>query len=98
MNTTTRILVFIGLAILGYASVFGIIMLRLQLTGTLLDDAHLASFKMLYLGGGPMACILGTGLGVISFFTQGRVSQFFLLLPALVPAIYCAITMVYFTI
>ena len=97
MKTPARILVFIGLALLGYASIFGIIMLRLQLTGTLPDDAHLASFTTLYLGGGPIACIIGTGLGVISFFTLGRVSQFFLLLPVAVPAIYCAVTMLYFT-
>jgi len=98
MNTVMRIFIYVGMAALGYAGIFGILVLRLVLTDTLPDDVHLESFRTVYLGYGLMACLIGTGLGVISFFTRGQTSKIFLTLPAAIPVAYSAVVMLYYSL
>lgn len=89
----------IALAALGYASVFLVMFLALELSviDKLPADEYLYSFRLAYFGGGMMAAIAGIGLGVISFFTKGRTSMVFLFLPLLVPALYSIGVLTYFS-
>jgi hypothetical protein len=98
MNTAMRVFIYLGIAALGYAAIFGILVLRLLITDTLPDDTQLANFTTVYLGYGLMASIVGTGLGVISFFTRGRTSKIFLALPAAIPVAYSTVVMLYYSI
>lgn len=91
-----RIFRFIALVILGYAGIFIVYVIALNLADHLPDDAHLYNFRLAYFGGGLMALILGTALGVVSFFTTGRIGRIFLFLPCLTPIVYSAAIMMYF--
>lgn len=99
MNIVWHTLKFVLSAALGYASVFLVMAIALQ-TGVidaLPADQYLYDFKMAYFGGGLMSAILGTGLGVISFFTNGRMRTALLLLPLLMPLLYSLIVLGYFS-
>ena len=98
MNATTlfSILRFLVLAAIGYAGVYAVFVGWLYVFDKLPDDAHLGAFKTSYFGGGLMACILGTGLGTISFFTEGRARRMFLLMPAVLPLAYCVGILIFF--
>ena len=100
MNIAIHILKFLALAVLGYGSVFLIMTgaLELGLIDSLPADEHLNNFRLVYLGGGLFACLAGTLLGVISFFTRGRLSTIFLLLPFLFPALYSIVVLTYFSL
>ncbi len=98
MYWLTRTLGFIGMALLGWAGIFIVYAIGLILAGHLPPDAQLYSFKISYFGYGAMACLAGIVLGLPSFFTQGRLRLFFLLLPCVLPVLYCAAVMVYFTV
>lgn len=97
MNTAMRVLIFIALAILGYASIFAVFFISLMMLDKLPDDEHLQAFKLSYCGGGVMVSIAATALGLISFFTQGRAQRFFLFLPLLAPLLYSIAVMIFFT-
>lgn len=100
MSIATHILKFLVLAALGYGSVFLIMSgaLQLGLIESLPADEHLNNFRLAYFGGGLFACIVGSLLGITSFFTKGRASTIFLLLPFLVPALYSTVVLTYFSL
>ena len=86
-----RILGFLVMAALGYASVFLILALGLQteILETLPADAYLPMFRTLYFGGGLIACILATGIGIMAFFCEGIPGRLLFWLPFYGPAVYC---------
>ena len=98
MNWFMRILGLIGTAALGYASVFLIFVAGLYLNDTLPEDQHIHAFRTLFFGGGLMSVIIGTGLGVLRFFTSGALRVLFIWIPVLLPVIYCIYMMVYFSV
>lgn len=98
MNWFMRILGLIGTAALGYASVFIIYVIGLYAFNLSPADEHLYAFKTLFFGGGLMSVIIGTGLGVMRFFTAGLWRILFIWIPVLLPLIYCIYMMVYFSL
>lgn len=98
MYWLTRALGFIGMALLGWAGIFLVYTAGLIIVGHLPADEHLYEFRTMFFGYGAMACILGTLLGIPSFFKQGGTRLLFLLLPCVVPVLYCTGVMVYFAI
>lgn len=99
MTILLQVFKLIALAALGYASVFLVLYLALEfgVIDALPADEYLYSFRLTYFGGGMMAALTGIGLGIMSFFTKGRISTIFLLLPLLVPALYSIGVLTYFS-
>ena len=99
MSITIHILKFIAIALLGFFSVSGMVVLSLYLgiIDALPADEHLYHFKLVYGGGGMAAFILGLLLGVASFFTQGRTSTAFLVMPLALPVCYSIAALIYFS-
>lgn len=94
-----RTLGFIGMALLGWAGIFAVFYLNLALTGHVpVVDERLYDFKIVYFGYGALACLIGIVLGLPSFFKQGGTRLFFLLIPLLLPVLYCTGVMIYFTV
>lgn len=99
MNIVMHILKFVFVAALGLVSIPVVMLGALQfgLIAGLPSDEHLYHFQLIYLGGGMMALILSCLIGAASFFTVGRTSTTFLLLPLMIPAMYCAVVLTYFS-
>lgn len=98
MNIAIHILKFITLAVLGFFSIPVIMLgaLQLGIIDALPGDDHLYNFKLIYMGGGMIALILSCLIGAASFFTHGRASSTFLLLPLIIPALYSVAVLTYF--
>lgn len=99
MMIALHIFKLIALAAMGYASVFLVMFVALQfgIIAALPADEYLYNFRLAYFGGGMMAALAGTGLGVLSLFTRGRLSAWLLWLPLLVPALYSMAVLTYFS-
>lgn len=94
-----RTLGFIGMALLGWAGIFAVFYLNLIITDHVpVVDERLYDFKNMFFGYGAIACIIGIVLGLPSFFTQEKTRLFFLLMPFLLPVVYCTGVMVYFSV
>ena len=100
MTIALQILKLIALAALGYASVFLVMFLSLEfgIISALPADQYLYSFRLAYFGGGMMAVLAGIGFGIVSLFTQGRLSLVLMLLPLLVPLLYSIGVLTYFSL
>lgn len=100
MMIAMHIFKLIALAALGYASVFLVMYLALEfgIISALPADEYLYSFRLAYFGGGMMAAIVGTAMGIVSLFTSGRLSRVLFWLPLLVPALYSIGVLTYFTL
>lgn len=98
MHTGLRILLLILAAAFGVAAMYAVIMMavHLNLTTQITDDAQIRRFQLTYFGGGAWACIFSSLVGLGTFFTEGRRSTIFLLLPAVLPVIYYIGALVYF--
>mgnify|MGYP003387376387 CR=1 FL=1 len=92
-----RILTFIAMAALGYASVFLVLIAGMQfgIVATL-QDSEIHTFNTAYFGGGLMACMVLTGIGIMNFFCAGVLSRILLLLPFIGTMLYSIGVLVYF--
>lgn len=90
MNLPVKIFVYLILSGLGLFSAAAILMLSMQFgfIESLPPDDRLEDFRMAYMGGGMIVSIAGVVLGLISFFTSGKLSGFFLALPLALPVLY----------
>jgi hypothetical protein len=94
-----RILAFIAIAALGYASVFLVLIVGLQLDlVAALKDNQIPDFNMIYFGGGLMTCLVLTGLGIMNFFCEGILSRILFALPLVGTTLYSIGTLAYFTL
>jgi hypothetical protein len=99
MSIAIHILKFITLTALGFFSIPVIMLGALQLgvIDALPGDEHIYNFKLIYMGGGMIALMLACLVGAASFFTHGRTSTTFLLLPLVIPMLYSIAVLTYFT-
>jgi hypothetical protein len=99
MSTAMRILAFIAIAALGYASVFLVLVVGLQfdLVATLKDN-QIPDFNTIYFGGGLMTCLVLTAIGIMNFFCKGMLSRILFGLPLVGTALYSIGTLAYFTL
>lgn len=98
MDTVIRIFGFVALAVLGYASIFMVFILGLQI-GVIasLPDEHIGAFNFGFFGGSAWACILGTLLGLGTFFISNeRAARILFFMPLAVPMIYALAALIHY--
>ena len=94
-----RIFGFVAMAVLGYLSIFVVLVGSLQLgvIDALPADEYLMKFHMVYLVGGLAVAIAATLIGVGNFFARGRARKILFLFPLVVPLTYSIIMLAYFS-
>lgn len=99
MDIFLRVFGFVAMAVLGYASIFMVLILGMHLgvTASLPDD-HLGTFSFGFFGGSVWACILGTLLGLGTFFIGGRAARALFFLPLVLPLVYALCALAYFAL
>ncbi len=100
MDVILHIFGFLMMVLLGFFSAHIVVLgaLQFNLIEHLPPDDRLGMFRLAYFGGAGWACIVGTLIGIACFFSKGKIRKWLMMAPALVPAAYSVLALVYFSI
>lgn len=90
MTLPVKIFFYLLLSGLGLfsAAIILVLSMKFGFIESLPPDDQLEQFRMAYMGGGMIVSITGVALGLLCFFTSGKLSGFFLALPLVAPVLY----------